>query len=304
MKIDRLIGIITLLLRNDRVTAPELAERFEVSRRTISRDIDAICRAGIPLITEQGYGGGIRIAEGYKLDRTVFTKEELKTVFEGLKGIDSVSRTPVTLQLMEKLAVDPEDSVLSEGMVLIDLASHYENSLKEKIGIIKHAVSSRHTVKFMYYYSRGEEYREIEPYLLVFQWASWYVYGYCRKRKDFRMFKLNRLWELHETENGFPVRNPDITKQDFQEYFRQDQIRLKAVFQKEAKYRLVEEYGAGCYKEDEQGCLFFEWNFVNYDNMKQWVLSFGSQVMVLEPQCLTDDLVTEFKKTLERYLRT
>lgn len=304
MKIDRLIGIITLLLRNDRVTAPELAERFEVSRRTISRDIDAICRAGIPLITEQGYGGGIRIAEGYKLDRTVFTQEELKTVFEGLKGIDSVSRTPVTLQLMEKLAVDHEDSVLSEGMVLIDLASHYENSLKEKIGIIKHAVSSRHTVKFMYYYSRGEEYREIEPYLLVFQWASWYVYGYCRKRKDFRMFKLNRLWELHETENGFPVRNPDITKQDFQEYFRQEQIRLKAVFQKEAKYRLVEEYGAGCYKEDEQGCLFFEWNFVNYDNMKQWVLSFGSQVMVLEPQCLADDLVTEFKKTLERYLRT
>ena len=64
MKIDRLIGIITLLLRNDKVTAPELAERFEVSRRTISRDIDVICRAGIPLITEQGYGGGIRIAEG------------------------------------------------------------------------------------------------------------------------------------------------------------------------------------------------------------------------------------------------
>lgn len=81
MKIDRLIGIITLLLRNDKVTAPELAERFEVSRRTISRDIDVICRAGIPLITEQGYGGGIRLAEGYKLDKTVFTKEELRAVF-------------------------------------------------------------------------------------------------------------------------------------------------------------------------------------------------------------------------------
>ena len=71
MKIDRLIGIITLLLRNDRVTAPELAERFEVSRRTISRDSDAICRAGIPVITEQGYGGGIRIAEGYKDRKSV-----------------------------------------------------------------------------------------------------------------------------------------------------------------------------------------------------------------------------------------
>ena len=161
MKIDRLIGIITLLLRNDKVTAPELAERFEVSRRTISRDIDVICRVGIPLITEQGYGGGIRIAEGYKLDKTVFTKEELRAVFEGLKGIDSVSGTSAALSLMEKLSLEPEDSVLSEGMILIDLASYYKESLKEKIGIIKHAVSSRHTVNFLYYYSKGEEYREI-----------------------------------------------------------------------------------------------------------------------------------------------
>ena len=109
----------------------------------------------------QSYGAGIRIAEGYKLDKTVFTKEELRAVFEGLKGIDSVSRTSAALSLMEKLSLEPEDSVLSEGMILIDLASHYEESLKEKIGIIKHAVSSRHTVNFLYYYGKGEEYREI-----------------------------------------------------------------------------------------------------------------------------------------------
>lgn len=304
MKIDRLIGIITLLLKNDRITAPELAERFEVSRRTISRDIDVICRAGIPLITEQGYGGGIRIAEGYKLDETVFTKEELKAVFEGLKGIDSVSRTSVTLQLMDKLSVDPKDSVLAEGTVLIDLASHYKESLKEKIELIKHAVSSQHTITFLYYYSKGEVYREIEPYLLVFQWSSWYVFGYCRKRKDFRMFKLNRLWELRETEECFLVRDRGITKNDFQNYFKQDTVRLKAVFEKEAKYRLVEEYGVNCYREDEQGRLIFEWDFVNYDNMKQWILSFGSQAMVEEPKCLADDIVSELKKNLKKYLGT
>lgn len=304
MKIDRLIGIITLLLKNDRITAPELAERFEVSRRTISRDIDVICRAGIPLITEQGYGGGIRIAEGYKLDKTVFTKEELKAVFEGLKGIDSVSRTSVTLQLMDKLSVDPKDSVLAEGTVLIDLASHYKESLKEKIELIKHAVSSQHTITFLYYYSKGEGYREIEPYLLVFQWSSWYVFGYCRKRKDFRMFKLNRLWELRETEECFLVRDRGITKNDFQNYFKQDTVRLKAVFEKEAKYRLVEEYGVNCYREDEQGRLIFEWDFVNYDNMKQWILSFGSQAMVEEPKCLADDIVSELKKNLKKYFGT
>lgn len=304
MKIDRLIGIITLLLRNDRVTAPELAERFEVSRRTIGRDIDAICQAGIPLITEQGYGGGIRIAEGYKLDSTVLTKDELRAVLDGLQGIDSVSRTTVTLRLMEKLSMHTDDTVLSEGAVLIDLASHYEESLKEKIELIKQAVSRQHTVTFYYYYSKGEEYREIEPYLLLFQWSSWYVYGYCRKRKDFRMFKLNRLWELKETQESYQVREAGETKRDFQEYFRQDAVRLKAVFEKEVKYRLVEEYGADCFTQDDQGNLVFEWDFVSYDNMKQWVLSFGSRVTVMEPKSLADDLVAELEKNLNKYKRT
>lgn len=304
MKIDRLIGIITLLLRNDRVTAPELAERFEVSRRTIGRDIDAICQAGIPLITEQGYGGGIRIAEGYKLDSTVLTKDELRAVLDGLQGIDSVSRTTVTLRLMEKLSMHTDDTVLSEGAVLIDLASHYEESLKEKIELIKQAVSRQHTVTFYYYYSKGEEYREIEPYLLLFQWSSWYVYGYCRKRKDFRMFKLNRLWELKETQESYQVREPGETKRDFQEYFRQDAVRLKAVFEKEVKYRLVEEYGADCFTQDDQGNLVFEWDFVSYDNMKQWVLSFGSRVTVMEPKSLADDLVADLEKNLIKYKRT
>ncbi|MBS7007627.1 helix-turn-helix transcriptional regulator [Anaerostipes sp.] len=304
MKIDRLIGIITLLLRNDRVTAPELAERFEVSRRTISRDIDAICQAGIPLITEQGYGGGIRIAEGYKLDRTVFTKAELRAVFEGLQSIDSVSRTSVTLRLMEKLSVDPEDTVLTEGAVLIDLASHYEESLKEKIEVIKHAVSARHTITFCYYYSKGEEYREIEPYLLLFQWSSWYVYGFCKKRQEFRMFKLNRLWDLTETQESCPVRKPDEAKKDFKDYFRQDSFCLKAVFDKCVKYRLIDEYGIDCFAENDQGSLVFEWEFVNYENMKQWVLSFGSRVTVMEPKCLVDDLMEDLEKSLKRYLRT
>lgn len=75
MKLDRLLGILTLLLQNDRITTPYLAERFEVTRRTVSRDIDALCRAGIPIVTHQGFGGGISIAEGFRLDKSVLTGE-------------------------------------------------------------------------------------------------------------------------------------------------------------------------------------------------------------------------------------
>ena len=91
MKLDRLLGILTVLLQNDRVTAPYLAERFEVNRRTIGRDIDILCQAGIPIVTHQGTGGGISIAEGFKLDKSVLTTSELSGIIAALKGLGSVS---------------------------------------------------------------------------------------------------------------------------------------------------------------------------------------------------------------------
>ena len=91
MKLDRLLGILTTLLQKERTTAPELAAKFEVSRRTIGRDIDALCIAGIPVATHQGSGGGLSIAEGFKLDKSVLTTDELSDIIAALKGIGSVS---------------------------------------------------------------------------------------------------------------------------------------------------------------------------------------------------------------------
>ena len=102
MKLDRLIGILSLLLQKERVTAPELAEQFEVSRRTIQRDIESLCRAGIPISTSQGTGGGISIMEGYRVDRTLLTAPEMQAILAGLRSLDSVSGTRRYAQLMEK----------------------------------------------------------------------------------------------------------------------------------------------------------------------------------------------------------
>ena len=120
MKLDRLIGIITVLLRNNKVTAPYLAEKFEVSRRTISRDIEDICKAGIPVVTEQGYNGGIYIAEGYKIDKTLLTAEELQAIFIGLKGIDSVSAIPRSSALADKLSLKNNVVFLAHDHILIE----------------------------------------------------------------------------------------------------------------------------------------------------------------------------------------
>ena len=103
MKTDRLIGILSILLQEEKTTAPELAERFEVSRRTINRDIEDLCRAGIPIRTVQGSGGGISIMDGYRMDRTILTSRDMQMILAGLRSLDSVSGSRYYSQLVEKL---------------------------------------------------------------------------------------------------------------------------------------------------------------------------------------------------------
>lgn len=122
MKIDRQLGILSILLQQDSVTAPYLAEVFEVSRRTINRDIENLCRAGIPITTRQGVGGGISIMEGYKVDRTMLTQGEMQDILAGLRSLDSVNGTNRYGQLMEKLSIGSSDFMVGNQSVLIDLS--------------------------------------------------------------------------------------------------------------------------------------------------------------------------------------
>lgn len=114
MKIDRQIGILSILLQKERVTAKELAERFEVSRRTIIRDIEDINRAGIPIQTLQGQNGGISIMENYKMDKTILSTQEMQAILSGLQSLDSISETGRYRRLMEKLSIEHADTVNAE----------------------------------------------------------------------------------------------------------------------------------------------------------------------------------------------
>ena len=129
MKIDRLLGILTTLLQNDRITAPELAEKFEVNRRTIGRDIDTLCQAGIPIITQQGAGGGISVAEGFKLDKNILTTNELSGIIAALKGIGSVSEQSQIERTLDKFHAGGSAVVSLSEPLIIDLASYYKEQL-------------------------------------------------------------------------------------------------------------------------------------------------------------------------------
>ncbi len=175
MKLDRMIGILSVLLRQEKATAPELAEKFEVSRRTINRDIEALCMAGIPLVTTPGRCSGISIMEGYKIDRTLLSTSEMQAILAGLRSLDSISGTKRYARLMEKLSAGTSGLLAGDPHILIDLSSWYKASLSPKIELLHQAILSGRKVSFIYFAPKGESRRTIEPYHLVFQWSSWYI---------------------------------------------------------------------------------------------------------------------------------
>lgn len=287
MKIDRLMGIVTILQQNKFVTAPFLAEKFEVSRRTINRDIEELCQAGIPIVTLQGNGGGISLMEGFSLDTTLFTTQELSAVLTGLKTLESVSNSAFTKRLAEKIGGSAVEAL--EESMLIDLSSFYKEDLADKIEQIREAVRKRHCIAFRYFYQKGESERLIEPYLIIYKWSDWYVFGFCRERGDFRMFKLRRLWDLKIMDFAYEVREIPEEKKDFGSHMRDDYY-TGAVYEATEKYRLVEEYGPGSFVELENGKLFARWGFEDAEKALCWFLGFGDRVQVVEPPELVEKM--------------
>ena len=294
MKIDRHIGILAVLQQNRKVTAPYLAEKFEVSRRTINRDIEDICRAGIPIVTTQGQNGGISLMDGFCFDTTVFTEDELQSIFVGLKTLDSVSNTPKSAFLAQKINAPSADSMR------IDLSSFYKESLSVKIELLKTAIAQHQYVTFHYYYAKGEEDKRIEPYLIAYQWADWYVFGWCTERKDFRLYKLRRLWELQLNDEIFTPREIPEGKKQFGTNFTDDYF-ITAIFDPSLKYRLVEDRGPGSFITLPDGRLKMRWGFTDPDAAVLWFLGFGDKVEILDPPEIRDKLKETARKVFEKY---
>ena len=300
MKIDRLIGILTVLLQKGKVTAPYLAEKFEVSRRTISRDIDDLCRAGVPLSTISGKNGGILIAQGYAIEKTLLTQKELRQILAGLSGLDSVSSSNHYRRLMEKLSGGEEHILPVGGHIRIDLSSWYRSALAPKIELLSEAIEDRQRVKFLYCSPNGDSLRQVEPCLLVFQWASWYLWGYCLRRKDFRLFKLNRMLEL---EGG----QGDCLVEEFPEFVpctgmeQMEWIDAKVRFSSRAKWRLIDEFGAESFGEDKDNHLLFSSSFCDKDSLFRWLTSFGGEGELLEPASWREEYREYLRNILKKY---
>lgn len=300
MKIDRLIGILSILLQKDKVTSGELAEKFEVSRRTILRDIDVISKAGIPILSEQGQGGGISVMEGYKVDRTLLSSEDMKSILTGLQSLDSVSETSRYRQLMEKISAKNIPSVNADNHIIIDLSNWDKSAVSDKIELIKTAMEKNEKIEFSYFSPTGESYRIIEPYHIVFQWSNWYVWGYCTEREDYRMFKLSRMTNLVCTDEKCTDRNvPEYICDKLRHT--KGEIQTTVKFDKSVKWRIIDEFGFDFLKYDENGNIIVNFTWSDIPAFYQYILTFGDKAEIIEPPEFRQEFLKLLKNMQKKY---
>ena len=203
MKVDRLVSIIMILLEKERIGAQELAAMFEVSPRTIYRDIGTINMAGIPVRSTSGVGGGFEIMQQYKMDKKVFSASDLSAILMGLSGLSNVMRGDELVNALAKVksfipADSAKDIELKANQICIDLSPWMGNrNIQPYLEIIKTALQESKLLSFEYVAHHGNKStRTVEPYQLVLKSSHWYLQGYCHKRNDFRLFRLSRISNL------------------------------------------------------------------------------------------------------------
>ncbi len=297
MKIDRLIGILSILLQKEKITATELSQKFEVSRRTIIRDIDDISKAGIPIVTEPGRGGGISIMENFKIDRTLLFSEEMRIILAGLHGLDSVAESGRYRHIIDKLSVD---HIQKDGDMIIDLSAWDKSRVSYKIELIKTAMDNDEKISFKYFARNGESVREIEPYHLVFQWADWYVWGYCDTRKDYRLFKLTRISELART--GKKREKCDVPQYICDKHFElKEEIQAVVKFDGSLKWRIAEEFGTSSLKFDEDGSILINIVWSDKQSFFQHILTFGHGAEIISPAEYRKEYAEFLQKIINKY---
>ena len=287
MKLDRLLGIVTYLLRHGQATAAELAQRFEVSRRTILRDVDAICRAGIPLVTAQGSGGGIAIQPGYRIDESLLTEAELRAVLAGVQAMDSVTGRAHSRDVSEKLAVPQQ-----EDWIRIDLsagAARFES--------LRDAILGRRALCIDYCSAHGSSERVVEPHQLVYKWGRWYLIAWCRLRGEFRLFRLGRIRAVRDAGDGF-VRK-EIPEGMLLPDPGEPPCALTALYEPSQRHRLLDAF-AGDVERIPDGRLRTTMYFASESQRLTWVLGFGADIEVLEPAEVRGELVRHAREILKR----
>ncbi len=290
MKVDRLVSIIMILLDKKRIGAQELADMFEVSPRTIYRDIDAISMAGIPVRGAPGVGGGFEIMQNYKMDKKVFSTADLSTILMGLSSLSNMVRGDELVNALAKVksfipAEKAKDIELKANQIHIDLSPWMGNkNIQPCLEIIKAALQDRRLLSFEYTAHHGHKTaRTVEPYQLVLKSGHWYFQGYCHERKDFRLFRLSRISNLQLKEENFIPRDYQKPTLDFAELLETMQTKIKIRIHKSVMDQVLDFCACEHFLPDGGAHYIVSFPFIENDYYYNILLSFGDKCECLEP---------------------
>ena len=298
MKDNRLFRILYYILEKGKVTASELADKFEVSVRTIYRDIDAISSAGIPIYALQGKGGGIEIAEDFVLSKSLLSENEKQQIMSALQGLDN-TRVQHENELLTKLSALFKMKNIS--WIEVDFNNWQNNKLYEKtFNDIKSAIISKNIVSFTYFSSneKGTS-RSVKPVRLLFKGQDWYLYALCLLRNDFRYFKLSRIKNLETHTEKFDDNFEDVVLKKEMPY--ENTVHIKVKFDRKAAFRVYDELN-GEITEDDEGNLYAEIEIPNDYNLFNYIFSFGDGAEVLEPKEIRMQIKEMINKMAGKYI--
>lgn len=279
MKDNRLFRMLYYILKKGKVTTGELAERFEVSIRTIYRDIDSLSSAGIPIYAIQGKGGGIEIADEFVLSKSLLTEDEREQIMTALCGLENVNKSYEN-ELLTKLSA--LFKIKNTNWIEVDFNSWQNNKIYEKIfNEIKSAILSKNILEFSYFGSNDETYRKVKPVRLLFKGQDRYLYAFCLLRNDFRYFKLSRIKKLKTLSVIFEDDFEDVILKKEMRY--ENTVHIKVKFDRKVAFRVYDELGENI-TEDEDGNLYAEVEIPNDYNLYGYIFSFGESAEVLEPK--------------------
>ncbi|MGF7057930.1 putative DNA-binding transcriptional regulator YafY [Brassicibacter mesophilus] len=292
MKLERLLAIVMLLLNRKQVNAKELAEHFEVSKRTIYRDIEAINQAGIPIVSYMGAEGGFGIMENYKISKNFLDENEINSILTALKNLNTsinnrrISNTIIKLESM-LTKKDFNSDYKNRFSINIDYSSWSSNNTdKDKLKILNKAIDEKRVIDFDYINTKGEHaHRIVEPISLILKDFAWYLHGYCHIKEDYRLFKLKRMHKVNMTADSFTRNFPPIEMLDYHEEWYKDKPMLNIVlnFTSDVKTRVVDYFNEEQIHFNSDGTTTVSFTFPEDDWLLELILGFGSQVEVIEP---------------------
>ena len=298
MKDNRLFRILYYILEKEKVTANELADKFEVSVRTIYRDIDSISSVGVPIFTTQGKGGGIKIDNEFILNKSLFDANEKEQIIAALQGLEKTNEAYKS-ELITKLSA--LFKIKNSNWIEIDFTSWgSNNTYQDLFNALKTVIINKNIISFSYNSSKGEKInRKVKPIRLLFKEQDWYLYAFCLLRNNFRYFKLSRIKDLEVLAINYEDNFENVVLKKELKY--ENIVNIKLKFDKSVAFRVYDEFNEAI-EEDEKGNLYVEIKIPNNYKLYNYIFSFGNNVEILEPKEIKNQFKNMINEIAKKYI--